>query len=145
MDKYDCLKLDNQLCFPLYACSRQIVRAYTPYLKELDLTYTQYITLMVLWEEGTVPIKELTSRLHLDTGTMTPLLRKMEKNGLIIRSRSTEDERVVEITLTEAGWALREKAVKIPQQISCCVTLDPEEAQTLYGLLYKLLDCETKQ
>ncbi len=137
--KYDCLKLDNQLCFPLYAAARKIVRVYTPYLKELDLTYTQYITMMVLWEEGEVTVKDLTNRLMLDTGTMTPLLHKMEKNGLVTRSRSKEDERVVKIGLTEAGWALREKAVEIPPQIGSCVNISGQEAMQLYQTLYRIL------
>ncbi len=140
MDQYESLKLDNQLCFPLYAVSRQIVRSYTPYLKKLDLTYTQYITLMVLWEEGSVPIRKLTQRLHLDTGTMTPLLRKMEENGLVTRTRSKEDERVVMISLTEKGWDLREEAVKIPAQMTKCMTLSPEDTKELYRILHLLLE-----
>ncbi len=137
--KYECLRLDNQLCFPLYAASRKIVQKYTPYLKELDLTYTQYITLMVLWEEGETTVKELTRRLFLDTGTMTPLLHKMEKNGLVTRCRSKEDERVVKIALTDKGWALRDRAAEIPPKIGACVNLSPEEGYQMYQLLYKLL------
>ncbi len=136
---YDVLKLENQICFPLYACARQIVRLYTPYLNELGITYTQYITLMVLWEKGDVPIKELTKALYLDTGTMTPLLRKMEQNGLITRTRSKEDERVVTISLTKEGWALREKAIKIPSAVSGCVDLPQEEVVQLYQTLHKIL------
>ena len=137
--KYDVLKLDNQICFPLYACARQVVRLYTPYLNELGITYTQYITLMVLWEKGDVPIKELTRALYLDTGTMTPLLRKMEQNGLITRTRSKEDERVVTISLTEQGWALRDKAVNIPSTVGSCIELPPDEAVQLYQTLHKIL------
>ena len=139
MDPYDSLKLDNQLCFPLYAVSRQIVREYTPYLKKLNLTYTQYITMLVLWEEGSVPIRKLTERLYLDTGTMTPLLRKMEENGLVTRTRSKEDERVVMIALTQKGWDLRDEAVKIPPQMTKCVDLSTDDAQELYRLLHLLL------
>ena len=137
--KYDALKLENQLCFPLYAASRQIVRMYTPYLNELGITYTQYITLMVLWEKGDVPVKELTKTLYLDTGTMTPLLRKMEQNGLITRTRSKEDERSVVISLTEKGLALREDALAVPQAVGSCIDLAPADAQKLYGLLYQLM------
>ncbi len=140
--KYECLRLDSQLCFPLYAASRKIVQKYTPYLKELDLTYTQYITLMVLWEEEEVTVKDLTKRLFLDTGTMTPLLHKMEKNGLVIRCRSKEDERVVKISLTEKGWALRDQAAEIPPKLAACVNLSPEEGYQMYQLLYKLLENE---
>lgn len=139
-DKYDMLKLENQLCFPLYAASRQIVKLYTPYLKKLNLTYTQYITLMVLWEKGDATIKDLTQALYLDTGTMTPLLRKMEKSGLITRTRSKKDERVVNIRLTDAGWALREKALEIPPAIAGCVHLSREDAVSLYRILYQILD-----
>lgn len=137
--KYDALKLENQLCFPLYAASRQIVRMYTPYLNELGITYTQYITLMVLWEKGDVPIKELTKTLYLDTGTMTPLLRKMEQNGLITRTRSKEDERSVVISLTEKGHALRDDALAVPQAVGSCIDLNPADAQKMYELLYQLL------
>ena len=137
---YEALKLENQLCFPLYACARQVVRLYTPYLNELGITYTQYITLMVLWEKGDVPIKELTKALYLDTGTMTPLLRKMEQNGLITRTRSKEDERVVTISLTDKGWALRDKAVSIPSTVGSCIDLPQEDAHQLYQTLYQILN-----
>jgi len=137
---YEALKLENQFCFPLYACARQVVRLYTPYLNELGITYTQYITLMVLWEKGDVPIKELTKALYLDTGTMTPLLRKMEQNGLITRTRSKEDERVVTISLTDKGWALREKAASIPAAVGSCIDLPQEDAQKLYQTLYQILN-----
>lgn len=136
---YDVLKLENQLCFPLYACARQVVRLYSPFLSELGITYTQYITLMVLWEKGDVPVKELTKALYLDTGTMTPLLRTMEKHGLVTRTRSKEDERVVIISLTEKGLALREQALNIPAAAAGCIDLEPEEAKNLYQTLYKLL------
>lgn len=137
--KFDALKLENQLCFPLYACARQVTRLYTPYLSELGITYTQYITLMVLWERGDVSVKELSHALYLDTGTMTPLLRNMEKHGLVTRTRSSEDERVVIISLTEKGLSLREKAAAIPATVGSCINIAPKEAQTLYQTLYQIL------
>lgn len=136
----DPLKLDNQLCFPLYAAARKVVNLYTPYLAELDLTYTQYITMMVLWEKGSVSVKELGEKLFLDSGTLTPLLKNLEKKGLLTRSRSKEDERVTIAELTEEGKALREKAVTVPAQVLGCVKLEPEDAIQLYQLLYKVLE-----
>ena len=138
-NKFDCLKLQNQLCFPLYAASREIMRKYTPLLKPLDLTYTQYIVLMVLWEENEITVGELGKKLFLDTGTLSPLLKSMEKKNLLTRTRGKTDERMVKIVITEAGMALREKAVKIPQEMGSCVKLSPEEAAHLYSLLYKIL------
>lgn len=140
MDKYDALKLENQLCFPLYAASRGVVKMYHPLLSELDLTYTQYITLMVLWEENQMNVSELGKKLYLDSGTLTPLLKGLEKKGYVTRERSKIDERLLIVTITEEGMALRDQALCIPQKLSQCVKLDPEEAQTLYHLLYKLLD-----
>ena len=138
-NEFDMLKLENQLCFPLYACSREIVKKYKPYLDELDLTYTQYITMMVLWERKQINVKELGECLFLDSGTLTPLLKKLEQKGWVTRQRAKEDERVLIVTLTESGEALRSKAVTVPQKMACCVKLEPEEIQTLYSLLYKLL------
>ena len=138
-DKYASLRLGNQLCFPLYACSREIIKRYKPFLDELDLTYTQYIAMMVLWEQRSVTVKELGSALYLDSGTLTPLLKKMEAKGLIHRQRSAEDERSLIVTLTDAGEALRERALSVPQQMAKCVCLEPAEAQELYRLLYKIL------
>ena len=137
--KKDPLRLENQLCFPLYACARETIKLYKPYLDELDLTYTQYIAMMVLWEKKSVTVKELGAVLHLDSGTLTPLLKKMEAKGLLPRRRSTEDERSQIVSLTEEGEALRERAVDIPAKMSQCVNLEPEEARELYRLLYKLL------
>ena len=137
--KKDPLRLENQLCFPLYACARETIKLYKPYLDELDLTYTQYIAMMVLWEKKSVTVKELGAVLHLDSGTLTPLLKKMEAKGLLTRRRSTEDERSLIVSLTEQGEALRERAVDIPAKMSKCVNLEPEEARELYRLLYKLL------
>lgn len=141
MDQYDGLKLENQLCFPLYACAKEIVRKYTPYLGELDLTYTQYLVLMVLWEKQEVNVKDLGKCLFLDSGTLTPLLKKLESKGYITRKRSAEDERILLVHITEEGMRLREKAVSIPARVGQCVSLTPEEARTLYSLLYKVLGC----
>lgn len=140
LTEYDALKLENQLCFPLYACSRSIVNMYTPFLKPLGLTYTQYIVFLVLWEQDGITVGELGTKLHLDNGTITPLLKKMQDKGYVTRVRSKSDERVVIVSLTEAGRALREDALKIPNEIGQCVPLTPEEAGILYNLLYKLLE-----
>ena len=141
MDKnYDALKLERQLCFPLYACARETIKQYKPYLDELDLTYTQYIAMMVLWEEKELTVKELGDRLWLDSGTLTPVLKKLESKGYLSRRRSDSDERSVVLALTEAGQALREQAADVPGEVGCCVHLTPEEAGQLYALLYKVLD-----
>lgn len=137
--KFDALRLENQLCFPLYACSREVIKRYRPYLDALGLTYTQYIVLMVIWEEGTVSVRDLGKRLFLDSGTLTPVLKTLEKMGLITRARSQEDERVLLVTITKAGQALREEALTIPKQMAGCVKLTREERETLYRLLYKVL------
>ncbi len=142
MDQYDVLKIENQLCFPLYACAKEVVRKYTPYLKKVDLTYTQYITMMVLWEYGETNVKELGERLYLDSGTLTPLLKKLESKGLISRERSKTDERQMTVKPTEKGMKLREQAVGIPKEIGGCIDLSPEEIGTLYQLLYKVLGKE---
>lgn len=136
---YDALRLENQLCFPLYACARETIKLYKPYLDELDLTYTQYIAMMVLWEREAVTVKEMGAALHLDSGTLTPLLKKMEAKGFLTRRRSTDDERSLIVTLTGEGRALQERAVDVPSKMSKCVNLEPEEAAELYRLLYKLL------
>lgn len=138
-ENYDKLKLENQLCFPLYVASKEIVRHYKPFLDEINMTYTQYITMMAMWEYKELSVKELGKCLYLDSGTLTPLLKTMEKKGWIERNRSKEDERVLKVTLTEAGEALREKAVYIPGQIAGCVKLEPEEAKQLYKILHKIL------
>ena len=136
---YDALKLNNQLCFPLYACSREIIRRYKPFLDELDLTYTQYIVMLVLWEHRLVTVKELGECLYLDSGTLTPLLKKMEAKGLISRARSARDERNLIVTMTAEGEALKERAIKVPALMAQCLPLEPQEAMTLYRLLYKVL------
>lgn len=137
---YDALKLDKQLCFPLYACSREIIKRYKPFLDALDLTYTQYIAMMVLWEKGSMTVKELGARLYLDSGTLTPMLKKMEAKGLVSRTRSTEDERNLIVAITPAGEALKERAVSIPGAMAKCSGLTPEEGTELYHLLYKILE-----
>ncbi len=134
------MKLDSQLCFPLYAASRKIVSLYTPHLKPLGITYTQYIMFLVLWEGDGITVGELCKKLRLDTGTVTPMLKNTEKQGLIKRTRSAEDERVVVITLTEEGRALYKKAKDIPAKIGACVNLDKDDAVRLYQILYTLLD-----
>lgn len=134
------MKLDSQLCFPLYAAARKITGIYTPYLKPLGITYTQYIMFLVLWEKDGITVGELCKRLRLDTGTVTPMLKNTEKQGLIKRTRSADDERVVVISLTEDGKALYKKAKSIPEKIGSCVKLGKEEAVELYKVLYKLLE-----
>lgn len=136
---YDVLKLENQLCFPLYACAKEIVRRYKPYLDELDLTYTQYITMLVLWEKSKMNVKELGDCLYLDSGTLTPVLKKLEAKKYITRERSKEDERNLMITITPEGKKLREKAVEVPAKMGQCIHLQPEEAGQLYQLLYQIL------
>lgn len=136
---YESLKLDNQLCFPLYAAARNVVKKYTPFLEKIDLTYTQYIVMMVLWEHRTISARDLGKKLFLDSGTLTPVLKSLEKKGFVKRSRSTEDERILLVTVTPEGIALRDRAVAVPQQIADCIRLDPEEAMQLYTLLHKLL------
>ena len=140
--KYDALKLENQLCFPLYAAAREVVKRYRPYLDELDLTYTQYITMMVMWEQKEITVKALGEKLFLDSGTMTPVLKSLEAKGYVTRKRSTTDERSVSVFLTNNGEALKERAVEVPAKVASCVGLEPEEAIQLYGLLYKALNTE---
>ncbi len=138
-DRFDPLKLENQICFPLYACAKEIVKAYKPYLDELDLTYTQYITMMVLWEHEKLRVKEVGEYLYLDSSTLTPLLKRLEEKGYVTRRRSAEDERDLIVTITDAGKALREKALTVPQRLAACVELEPDKARFLYGVLYELL------
>ena len=139
-DKYDHLKLENQLCFPLYACSKEIVKAYKPFLDRLDLTYTQYITMMVMWEHKELKVKEVGKYLYLDSSTLTPLLKRLEEKGYVARHRSAEDERDLIVTITEKGEALKEKASDVPQQLSACISIEPQKARDLYTLLYEVLD-----
>ena len=141
---FDPLRLENQLCFPLYACARKIVNLYTPYFKPLGITYTQYIVFMVLWAQDGVSVRTLGEKLYLDSGTLTPVLKKMESAGYVRRERSREDERVTRVWLTDAGRAMREKCEEIPVQLSRSIELSADEAQTLYRLLYRFLETEPK-
>ena len=138
-NRYDCLKLENQICFPLYAASRAMTKRYTPLLKELDLTYTQYITMMVMWDKKRATVGEIGEKLFLDSGTLTPLLKTLEKKGYIARDRNKEDERVRVITLTEKGESLKDKAVSVPPSLAKEVSLTEDEAKTLYSSLYKII------
>ncbi|MBS6728543.1 MAG: MarR family transcriptional regulator [Lachnospiraceae bacterium oral taxon 082] len=137
--KYDSLKLENQLCFPLYACSKEIVRRYKTYLDKLDLTYTQYIVMMVMWEEKELNVKELGDKLFLDSGTLTPVLKKLEAKGYVTRERSKIDERTLIVTLTDSGKELREMAVDIPVGMRGCLKLSDEEMIQLRTMLGKIL------
>jgi len=136
----DCLKLKNQLCFPIYVCSREITRAYKPYLEKLDLTYTQYIVMMVLWEQKEVTVKSLGNSLCLDSGTLTPLLKKLESKGFVKRERSIDDERSLLVSITEAGEKLKMKARKVPVAMGGCVDLSPEDVKQLRRILARILD-----
>ena len=137
--KYDCIRLENQLCFPIYAASREIVKRYRPFLDELDLTYTQYIAMMVFWEEKKINVKHLGEKLFLDSGTLTPVLKSLEAKGFVSRYRSKEDERILTVEITPEGEALKEKAIEIPQKMAGCVNLNAEEAVQLHSLMYKIL------
>ena len=137
--KKDALKLDNQLCFPLYVCSKEVVRRYKPYLDELDLTYTQYITMMAMWEHKSLNVGALGDYLYLDSGTLTPLLKKLEQKGYVVRKRSEEDERSLIVTITPAGEELKKKAADIPQRIGKCFEISPEDSGELYRILHKLM------
>ena len=139
-DYREAMKLRNQLCFPLYAAARNVMSLYTPWLKPLGLTYTQYLVLLVLWERDGRTVSEIGDALLLDNGTLSPLLKKMELAGHLERRRNREDERVVTVTLTEAGRDLQLKAKDIPVKIASCVDFSPEKAQQLYTLLYELLE-----
>ncbi len=139
-DYREVMKLDNQICFPLYAAARYVTGLYTPYLKELGLTYTQYITFLVLWEKDGVSVSEIGSRLMLDNGTLSPMLKKMEQAGYIERKRSSDDDRVVIVSLTKKGRDLQEKAKEIPMKVGGCIDLPPEKAIQLHGLLHELLE-----
>jgi DNA-binding MarR family transcriptional regulator len=140
MEKYDCLKLDNQLCFPLYSAANKIVRSYKPLLDKLDLTYTQYITMMVLWEEGDINEKELGRRLFLKSNTLAPLLKKLEAKKYISIKKDKKDARNIVIPLTESGEKLKEEAVNVPPSLASTINLSEEEAANLYKILYKYLE-----
>lgn len=139
-NKYDALKLSKQLCFPLYACSREMIKLYKPYLDELGLTYTQYITMMVLWEHKAMTVKALGQELYLDSGTLTPLLKKLEEKGFVTRRRSELDERNLIVTITEKGEAMRDQALHIPGEMTKCINLPREDIRDLYRMLHQLLE-----
>ncbi len=138
-DKYADICLDNQLCFPLYACAKEVVRQYRKPLDELGLTYTQYLVMMVLWQYGGMTEGELGKKLCLDSGTLTPLLKRLEKQGLINRIRPESNERKLFLSLTAQGQALREKALVVPTAMKGCLDLEPEELRLLKKLLDKAL------
>lgn len=139
------LKLENQLCFPLYACAKEVIRRYKPFLDEIGLTYTQYIAMMVIWEQKSVNVKVLGEYLYLDSGTLTPLLKKLEGHGFISRRRSEEDERNLIVSITKEGERLREQALHVPAKMATCMPLSEEDAYKLYRLLYKLLSTYREQ
>lgn len=138
-DKYDALKLENQLCLPLYVASKEVVRRYKPLLDELNLTYTQYIALLVLWEQKKLSVKELGEFLFLDSGTLTPVLKSLEKKGYISRKKSKDDERVLIVELTDEGKELRERAVSVPSGIAECIDIDKKDAEKLLKILHNML------
>ncbi len=138
-EQFDPLKLENQICFPLYACAKEIVKAYKPFLDELDLTYTQYITMMVMWEHKELRVKEVGKFLYLDSSTLTPLLKRLEDKGYVTRRRSAEDERDLIVSITKKGEELREKAINVPQRLAACVDMKPKKAKELYDILWELL------
>ena len=142
MDKYDCLLLENQLCFPLYVASKEVIRRYKPLLDTLDLTYTQYIAMMVIWKEKKCHVTELGKKLYLDTGTISPLIRKLKEKGYITLSRDKDDERVQIITVTDLGMKLREKALSVPENMAKnrCIDLTIEEAILLKKILEKIIE-----
>jgi DNA-binding MarR family transcriptional regulator len=137
--EYDCLKLENQLCFPLYVCSKEIIKKYKPLLDKVDLTYTQYVAMMVLWTEKSINVKKLGEKLYLDSGTLTPLLKKLEQKGYIKRTRSKNDERNLIISITKEGLDLQDKLKNVPQNVGKCINMNDKEVIQLYNLLYKLL------
>ena len=143
-DDRERMRLDRQLCFPLYAAARNVTNLYTPHLKPLGLTYTQYVVFLVLWEKDGITVGEICRKLMLDNGTLSPLLKKMEQEGYVDRQRSREDERVVVITLTDKGRQLQSRVRDVPRAVAGCIDLPPEKAQMLYDLLYELLANQDK-
>ena len=137
--KYEVLKLENQLCFPMYLCAKEIQRRYTPFLDAINLTYTQYVVMMYFWEHGSSNVKTIGKALLLDPSTLTPLLKKLEAKGFLTRTRSERDERNLIVTLTDEGEALRDRALDIPAKMGECLALSKEETVTLYQILYKVL------
>ena len=140
MSKYDCLRIENQLCFPLYACSKAVTRHYKPFLDKYDLTYTQYITMMVMWDKKKTSVKELGEKLYLDSGTLTPVINKLESKGYIIKNRSKDDARGVDVELTDKGFRLQDDILSVPSDMGKCVNISDEDAKQLYRILYTILD-----
>ena len=139
MSEFEPLKLENQLCFPLYSAAKKVVKSYTPFLDRFDLTYTQYITMMVFWEHKELSIAELGAILHLDSGTLTPLVKKLIQKKLVIKKEDKQDRRMVSITLTKRGVALKDKMKDVPSQVGSCFPLSAEEAIQLRILLDKII------
>lgn len=139
MDNNEILKLDNQICFAFYACSREITKLYRPMLEKIDLTYTQYVTMLALWEQDRVTVTALGNKLYLDSGTLTPLLKKLEAAGHLTRTRDRNDERSVLVELTEQGRALKEQAIDIPSQLACKLDSTPGEGDALLELMHQFL------
>lgn len=140
MDKYESIKLDNQLCFSLYATSREIIKLYKPFLDKFNLTYTQYVAMLVLWEDEKSTVKEIGKRLHLDSGTLTPLLKKIESMGLIKRYRDVNDDRVVIVELTQQGRLLKDQVTEVPREMACKINMTMERALELKKDLDELLN-----
>lgn len=138
--EFEMLKLENQLCFPLYAASRKITNRYIPFLKPFGITYTQYIVFLVLWEEDEITVGEIGKKLYLDNGTLTPMLKKLEEAGWILRKRSRDDERVVIIKLTDKGNQLKYDLKDIPAKMGECVNISHEDATDLYRILYQIIE-----
>ncbi|HFQ5166604.1 TPA: MarR family winged helix-turn-helix transcriptional regulator [Vibrio vulnificus] len=134
------LLLENQICFPLYSAANAVIRAYRPLLEALDLTYSQYLVLLVLWQQNGINVKDLGAKLHLDSGTLTPLLKRLEAKGIVERRRGQTDERVRELCLTEAGRALKQQAQQVPQNMLCRIDLSIDELVTLKSLCEKVLE-----
>ena len=138
--KYEALRLQNQLCFPIYLCAKEVVRRYDEMLADLSLTYTQYLVMMYLWERGQTNVKELGRCLMLDPSTLTPLLKKLEAKGYLTRTRSETDQRALLVELTRAGEDLRDRALDVPQRMGSCFDLEPKEAVELCRLTRKVLE-----
>ncbi len=144
MADYEQLRLNNQLCFPLYVCAKEVVRKYKPLLDELDLTYTQYITMMAMWEHEQLSAKELGAILYLDSGTLTPVLKTLEKKGFVVRQRSKDDERSLILSLTPSGKNLQDKAASVPEAMMKCIDMSLDDLHTLHKLLHKFMDTSLK-
>lgn len=141
MSNCDCIKLENQICFALYAASREVIKLYKPILDKHNLTYTQYVAMLVLWEEEKMTVKEIGQRLHLDSGTLTPLLKKLEHRGLITRHRDLNDDRVVIVNLTEEGFKLKSEILDVPGEVFCKMNISNKKAEELRHNLEYLLQC----